>query len=144
MNSGGLNQECFASKNLALTKYSQGRNLKNDLTGSSSCLSIDLNTAIARFSGNEALYLRFFRKMPMDTTYFSLVEAVEKKDYSLIEWEAHTLKRVAANLGLDSLRYASDGLVQAVRRKEYDEIPALFEIIKTAHEKVVEVLSRLD
>ena len=139
MNSGGLNQECFASKNLALTKYSQGRNLKNDLTGSSSCLSIDLNTAIARFSGNEALYLRFFRKMPI-----SLVEAVEKKDYSLIEWEAHTLKRVAANLGLDSLRYASDGLVQAVRRKEYDEIPALFEIIKTAHEKVVEVLSRLD
>ena len=48
---------------------------------------------------------------------------------------AHTLKGVAANLGLDSLRYASDGLVmQAVRRKEYDEIPALFEIIKTAHE----------
>ena len=106
MNSGGLNQECFASKNLALTKYSQGRNLKNDLTGSSSCLSIDLNTAIARFSGNEALYLRFLRKMPMDPTYFSLVEAVEKK--------------------------------------EYDEIPALFEIIKTAHEKMVEVLSRLD
>ena len=97
------------------------------------CLSIDLNTVIARFSGNEALYLRF-----------SLVEAVEKKDYSLIEREAHTLKGVAANLGLDSLRYASDGLVQAVRRKEYDEIPALFEIIKTAHEKMVEVLSQLD
>ena len=58
----------------------------------------------------------------MDPTYFSLVEAVEKKDYSLIEREAHTLKGVAANLGLDSLRYASDGLVQAVRRKEYDEI----------------------
>ena len=82
--------------------------------------------------------------MPMDPTYFSLVEAVEKKDYSLIEREAHTLKGVAANLGLDSLRYASDGLVQAVRRKEYDEIPALFEIIKTAHEKMVEVLSQLD
>ena len=48
------------------------------------CLSIDLNTVIARFSGNEALYLRFLRKMPMDPTYFSLVEAVEKKDYSLI------------------------------------------------------------
>ena len=108
------------------------------------CLSIDLNTVIARFSGNEALYLRFFRKMPMDPTYFSLVEAVEKKHYSLIEREAHTLKGVAANLGLDSLRYASDGLVQAVRRKEYDEIPALFEIIKTAHEKMVEVLSQLD
>ena len=62
----------------------------------------------------------------------------------MIEREAHTLKGVAANLGLDSLRYASDGLVQAVRRKEYDEIPALFEIIKTAHEKMVEVLSQLD
>ena len=100
------------------------------LPEASHCLSIDLNTVIARFSGNEALYLRFLRKMPMDPTYFSLVEAVEKKHYSLIEREAHTLKGVAANLGLDSLRYASDGLVQAVRRKEYDEIPALFEIIK--------------
>ncbi|MFR4143537.1 MAG: hypothetical protein ACLT1K_05975 [[Clostridium] leptum] len=49
------------------------------LPEASHCLSIDLNTVIARFSGNEALYLRFLRKMPMDPTYFSLVEAVEKE-----------------------------------------------------------------
>ena len=63
------------------------------LPEASHCLSIDLNTVIARFSGNEALYLRFLRKMPMDPTYFSLVEAVEKKHYSLIEREAHTLNK---------------------------------------------------
>ena len=60
------------------------------------CLSIDLNTVIARFSGNEALYLRFLRKMPMDPTYFSLVEAVEKKDYSLIEREAVRKRWISA------------------------------------------------
>lgn len=107
-------------------------------------LEIDLDTAIARFSGNEALYLRFLRKMPSDPTFSDLLEAVRNNDYPLVERAAHTLKGVAANLGLDTLRFSSDRLVQAVRSQKYDGIPALFQTIKEAHEQMVDVLQRLD
>lgn len=118
--------------------------MKMTLQEAANCLEIDLDTVIARFSGNEALYLRFLKKMPSDPTFFSLLTAVENQDYPEIEREAHTLKGVAANLGLDRLRFSSDRLVQAVRGQEYNEIPGLFEQVRAAHEKMAYVLGQLE
>lgn len=108
------------------------------------CLEIDLDTVIARFSGNKNLYVRFLKKLPSDPTFFSLLAAVDTQDYPEIERDAHTLKGVAANLGLDALRFSSDRLVQAVRNEEYSTIPGLFEQVREAHQKMTEVLGQLE
>ena len=82
--------------------------------------------------------------MPSDPTFFSLLTAVENQDYPEIEREAHTLKGVAANLGLDGLRFSSDRLVQAVCGQEYSEIPGVFEQVRVAHEKMTDILGQLE
>ena len=65
--------------------------------------------------------------MPSDPTFFSLLTAVENQDYPEIEREAHAPEGRRGKFRADKLRFSSDRLVQAVRVREYNEIPGLFE-----------------
>ena len=73
----------------------------------SSQLRFDQAGALARFGGSEALLLRFLRRLPEDKTFAALSDAVAAGDLTGVERGAHTLKGVAANLGLDALRDAA-------------------------------------
>lgn len=103
-------------------------------------LSIDYPTTLARFSGNEALLRRFLLRFPSDATFSQLEAAQAAGDLPAVERTAHTLKGVAANLGLSELQNVCDQLVQAVRRGDTAAIPALYRQVETVHHAVVELL----
>lgn len=103
-------------------------------------LSVDYPTTLARFSGNEALMRRFLLRFPSDATFSQLEAAQAAGDLPAMERAAHTLKGVAANLGLGALQSACDQLVQAIRRGDAGAIPALFGQVETVYRSVVELL----
>lgn len=117
-----------------------------DMTGQEAFqeLGFSYEELVARFSGNEMLAKRFLKKFVEDKTYGTLCQAIEENDYVGIESFAHTLKGVAANLGLQSIFHYADAVVKAVRQEQYLEIPRLFELLKQSYEQVISVLKQLD
>ena len=55
---------------------------------------------LERLAGSEALVLRFLKKFSTDKTFSELEKAMEARDIEMIFRQSHTLKGVAANLGL--------------------------------------------
>ncbi|MBM6869681.1 Hpt domain-containing protein [Pseudoflavonifractor phocaeensis] len=109
----------------------------------SSQLRFDQAGALARFGGSEALLLRFLRRLPEDKTFAALSDAVAAGDLTGVERGAHTLKGVAANLGLDALRDASSDLVSAVRGGQTDQIAPLFALLSDAYQAACRDISQL-
>lgn len=58
---------------------------------------------LERLAGSEALVLRFLKKFSTDKTFSELEKAMEARDIEMIFRQSHTLKGVAANLGLKPL-----------------------------------------
>lgn len=106
--------------------------------------NMDLITTISRFGGNEEMLVRFLKKFIHDKTYEELQIAVDRRDYPLIERSAHTLKGVAANLGLEDIRVGSDSIVTAVRKETYDTIPGFFQELQKYYGRTIECLNLLD
>lgn len=106
-------------------------------------LPLDYDGAVARFGGNEALYGRFLNKFLQDGTYNALKRAVDCEDYGQVEQQAHTLKGVAANLGLRQLSEDSDHLVQAVRQKAWDQILPLYAKLQEEYQITTRALNQL-
>ncbi len=82
----------------------------------------DVAGTIRRFVGNEAIYRKFLCKFCDDPNYGDLVRNLEQKNYEEAFKCAHTLKGVAANLGLDPLCIAVSDLTEELRNKTAENI----------------------
>ena len=111
-----------------------------DLKALAQTLGLDLTGTLARFGGSEALLVRFLKKLPQDGSFAALCAAVEQGDMQGVEHAAHTLKGVAANLGLERLKEHSDALVTAVRTGEAEAVPALFARMREDHAAILSAL----
>lgn len=78
----------------------------------------DYHTTMARFVGNEALYLRFLDLLFQDENLEKLVSSLDSGDLNRAFEAAHTLKGVTGNLGLTSLCEAVCRIVEPLRRGE--------------------------
>lgn len=67
---------------------------------------------------SEDMVVRFLRKFPRDTSYENLRLALDNGDIETAFRSVHTLKGVAANLGLDSLAAAASELTEALRNAD--------------------------
>ena len=75
----------------------------------------DMETTIRRFAGRIELWEKFLLKFKDDLTYTELQTAYELSDGPAMERAAHTMKGIAANLGLQRLSDASADMVRSVR-----------------------------
>jgi len=82
----------------------------------------DVQTTVKRFMGNEAMYERFLGKFLKDENYAKLIRELEQKNYEEAFKCAHTLKGVAANLGLTPIYTASSELTELLRDKKPEEV----------------------
>ncbi|MCH5185877.1 MAG: Hpt domain-containing protein [Oscillospiraceae bacterium] len=107
-------------------------------------LHLDHAGMLRRFSGQEAILIKFFKKFPDDPTFLNLKDAVEKNDTVSVEHTAHTLKGICANLGITSVSDPASNLVNAVRAGEYDKIGPLFAEISKAYTDICGFINRLN
>lgn len=97
----------------------------------------DYVETMRRFLGNEAMYLKFLKRLFQDDNLEKLGQALHNQDLTGAFEAAHTLKGVTGNLGLSRLYQAVCTIVEPLRRKEdrnyapmYDEICSEFDRVK--------------
>ena len=101
---------------------------------------IDVEEALGRFMGNEALLERFLRKFPQDENYSRLREAVAAGDREGALRAAHTLKGVCGNLSMTALFSLLARQVELFRAGEWEQACALLEEIAPVYQAVAEAV----
>lgn len=101
-------------------------------------------TTLRRFSGNEALLVKFLKKFPDDLTFSELDRAVKAADYDSALTAAHTLKGLSGNLGFTKLFDRCERLVSYLRSGKREETAAMFNEIEDTYYTVLQALKQLD
>ena len=78
----------------------------------------DYRTTMARFVGNEAMYLHFLDLLFQDENLDKLISSLDSGDLTRAFEAAHTLKGVTGNLGLTPLYESICRIVEPLRRGE--------------------------
>lgn len=100
----------------------------------------DADGTLARFSGNEDLFLKFLTKFPEDETFKQIAPAFDNNDFEQALATTHTLKGVSGNLGMTKLYEATSNTVALIRAKEYDKAKESYAEIKSAYEEICDLL----
>ena len=95
---------------------------------------IDVDSALERFMGNEALLDRFLHKFLQDSNYQALKEAAAAGDWEQGLRASHTLKGVCGNLSMEVLYGLFTSQVSAIRAGDYRQASQLMEEIEGAYE----------
>lgn len=114
--------------------------MKEQLRKALSSWGADMEGAVRRFAGNEALYEKFLYKFLQDATYESLSKAVEQNDTEEAMRASHTLKGITGNLGLNPLFSLCSDYVDAIRAGELSKLPDLYEKIQISYQAVTKIL----
>lgn len=84
-------------------------------------LGADVDNTIHRFMGKETLYLNFLGKFKKDQSFANIEKQLEERNAEEAFKAAHTLKGVAANLGLDPIANLASDLTELLRGKQQFE-----------------------
>lgn len=114
--------------------------MNEQLKRSLSIWGADIDGAVRRFAGNEALYKKFLYKFLQDKTYESLSEAVKNGDTEEAMRASHTLKGITGNLGLNPLFSLCSDYVNAIRSGELSKLPDLYEKNQISYQAVTQIL----
>ncbi len=104
---------------------------------------VDLKVTMERFMGREELLFKFLKKFENDESYKSLIGAMEDKKFEEAFSHAHTLKGVAANLGLGNLANSASELTEKLRAKDYNDNEGLVEAIKKDYAQAMNMIAGL-
>ncbi|MCL1911107.1 MAG: Hpt domain-containing protein [Leptospirales bacterium] len=101
----------------------------------------DVTGAIRRFAGNEALYEKHIFKFIDDKIYENLAKAVSEGNRQDAFREAHTLKGMSGNLGLNPIFNPLSELVGLLRdENSQTDISAVFAAVEAGYESVIAAL----
>lgn len=110
-------------------------------------MGMDVDNTVKRFMGNETLYLKFLNKYQADQSVASIQQSIAEQNAEGAFKSAHTLKGVAANLGLDPIaQYASD-IVELFRGKtafsevDTSRLDTLNRELKEKHDALITLLA---
>ena len=108
----------------------------------------DYQKTIARFMGNDKMYMKFLGMLFQDPSMEKLGQALKDKDYGEAFTAAHTLKGVTANMGLTPLFDRVCAIVEPLRLGEaredypdmYREIEDEFHRVEGLRDELSEVI----
>lgn len=102
---------------------------------------IEPESAVERFMGNEALFIKFLLRFENDENYFKLCEAMKENDCQNAFVAAHTLKGVCGNLSIKKMEALLRDQVEFLRRGDFEKARELMDHLQGEYEKVKEVLN---
>lgn len=101
----------------------------------------DVDAALDRFIRDEELYISCLEKFVDDAGFEQLKICLEDKNYEEAFNQAHTLKGVAANLGLDPMSECISNMVEDLRVKKYDNMEEKMKAIDDTHMKFHSIMA---
>ncbi len=105
-------------------------------------LGIDGPVLRSRFAGMDKIAERFLMRFPDDPTMQLLKQALDAGQVEEAERAAHTLKGIAANLGLDNLSSKAAACVNFIRSDDFEAARRQYSIISTEYERIIQILSK--
>lgn len=104
-------------------------------------MEIEQEETIRRFCNNESLLKKYLLKFPEEETFQRLKTAVNDKDFPQIESEAHTLKGLAANLGMKALSNYCAVIVSALRNNDSSKsVDDMFVQVEEEYNRLIQCL----
>jgi len=94
--------------------------------------------------GGAVMTVRFLRLFPGDGSFSALAAALHSSDTAAAFRAAHTLKGVAANLGLERLRSMASDVTERLRSGDLSGAQALFPETEAAYRQVLTALEGLE
>lgn len=110
-------------------------------------MGMDVDTTVNRFMGNESLYLKFLNKFQNDRSVANIQQYITDQNAEEAFKSAHTLKGVAANLGLDPIAQHASDIVELLRGKsQFSEVDtgklnSVNAELNTIYDKLMKVLA---
>lgn len=110
-------------------------------------MGMDVNNTVKRFMGNETLYLKFLNKFQADQSVANIQQYIAEQNAEEAFKSAHTLKGVAANLGLDPIAQHASDIVELFRGKtqfsevDTDKLDTVNEELKSKYEALMKLLT---
>lgn len=102
---------------------------------------VDFDRTMERFIGNEDLYEKFLLKFINDKSYTHMLDMIASGNVEESFKAAHTLKGVAANLGLDNLFHATVPLVELFRAGSMEGYGPLLEKVSIEYNSICSVIN---
>ena len=101
---------------------------------------IDVDEALERFMGNQALMEKFLKKFPADINYTKLEEAIlqENKEEALVA--AHTLKGVCGNLSMQKMFELMTEQVGLFRAGEWQQATDMMPEVRAAYHNIIDAI----
>lgn len=103
---------------------------------------IDIDSALERMMGSEALLQRLFRKFLEDDNYRILTAAVENGDRQMALTASHTLKGMCGNLSCTRLYGLFAAQVDRMRSEDWDGAAGMMTEIREAYEAAAGAVRR--
>lgn len=107
-------------------------------------IGADADVVIKRMGLTEKHLKKYLRKFMDNQEYKKLSKAVAEQDYYNVEWAAHTIKGVTANLGLTILFDDFQKIVDSVRNEKNKDIDRLYQDASVDYEHVMNLLAKVD
>lgn len=101
---------------------------------------VDVDSALERLMGSEALLERFLKKFLDDPTYASLVQAFQAGEAEQALTASHTLKGMCGNLSMNDLARLFTRQVELLRAQDYDGAAAMMPEIGQAYDRVTQAI----
>ncbi len=105
---------------------------------------VDVEEALARFMGNEALMMKFLLRFPQDPSFQQLKEALARRDAAQAFAAAHTFKGVAGNLSMKALFRQASPVVEDLRAGDLASAEGKMEALEERYRQTLEALSSLE
>lgn len=105
---------------------------------------INLENALDRFMGSEALYEKFLRKFLQDKTYRHLTESISSGDANQAFLYAHTMKGLAANLEMESLLEVLTPMTEQLRNGNMENISEKEEVLKGRYAELCNLIKEIE
>lgn len=97
---------------------------------------IDLDSALERFMGNEAMLERYLVRFLEDKSYAALLQAAESGDRENARTSVHTLKSVCGSIGCAEMHALSIEQEKLMRADQWDEAFAMMPRIADAYARI--------
>ena len=104
---------------------------------------VDLDRTMERFMNNEGLYLKFLKRFPEDPNYAQMKENIENRQYEEAFKNAHTLKGLSGNLGLEPFYQTISALTEQLRNQNLDHLEESMKEAEEVYGMLIQKISRL-
>ena len=102
---------------------------------------VDVDEALERFMGSEAMLERFLKKFPADRGFAALTAALEEGDREGAVSAAHTLKGLCGNLSIKPLFAGFERQVALMRAGDWDAAAMMPQLIEDYNRAVEAILA---